>query len=101
MARVLQHGKHQNKSRNQIHTSKVGAEMRESWPTDTLSFRDPAFFLCNSHCPNAAAMASVTGSGRLTGSPSTPGTATPRISLGRRTMKHSVSQHETIPKHTL
>ncbi|KAF2600052.1 hypothetical protein F2Q68_00007442 [Brassica cretica] len=44
-------------------------------------------------------MASVTGSGRLTGSPSTPGTATPRISLERRAMKHSVSEHasENLP----
>jgi len=39
------------------------------------------FFLSNNHEAKAAAIASETGSVRLTGSPSTPATATPRISL--------------------
>ena len=38
------------------------------------------FLSCN-HEANAAAIASVIGSVRVTGSPSTPATATPRISL--------------------
>lgn len=39
------------------------------------------FFLSSNHAANAAAIASVTGSVRETGSSSTPGTATPRMSL--------------------
>lgn len=49
---------------------------------ETLSRLDPsAFFFSNNQAPKAAAIASVTGSVRVTGSPSTPATATPRISL--------------------
>lgn len=40
-----------------------------------------SFFLSFNHAAKAAAIASVTGSVRVTGSPSTPATATPRISL--------------------
>lgn len=40
-----------------------------------------AFFFSNNQAAKAAAIASVTGSVRLTGSPSTPPIATPRISL--------------------
>ena len=56
--------------------------MRESWPTDTLKGLDAsALFISSNHAEKAAAIASVTGSVRVTGSPSTPATATPRISL--------------------
>lgn len=63
-------------------TCNLCAEIRESCPTDILKRLNPsAFFLFNNHAAKAAAIASVTGSVRLTGSPSTPATATPRISL--------------------
>lgn len=64
------------------HTCNVCAEIRESWPTDILRRLDSlGFFLSDNHEAKAAAIASVTGSVRLTGSPSTPEIATPRISL--------------------
>lgn len=44
------------------------------------------FFLSCNHEANAAAIASVTGSVRVTGSPSTPTMATPRISLCKVTL---------------
>lgn len=63
-------------------TCNVVADIRESWPMEILRRLDPsAFFLSNNHEAKAAAIASETGSVRLTGSPSTPTTATPRISL--------------------
>lgn len=52
---------------------------------ETLSRLDPSdFFLFKSHAEKAVAIASVTGSVRLTGSPSTPATATPRMSLPQK-----------------
>lgn len=47
------------------------------------------FLSCN-HAANAAAIASVTGSVRVTGSPSTPATATPRMSLPFCSLRKSV-----------
>lgn len=58
------------------------ADMRESCPIETLKGREvSAFFFFTNHAAKAAPIASATGSVRLTGSPSTPSTATPRISL--------------------
>ena len=52
---------------------------------ETLKGLGPSFFfLSDSHAANAAAMAFETGSVRVTCSPSTPATATPRISLYHR-----------------
>lgn len=71
------------------HTSNFFADIRESWPTEMLKRREPsAFFFSNSHAAKPAAIASETSSVRLSGSPSTPATATPRISLCMRTSVH-------------
>lgn len=58
------------------------ADILESWPTEILKRLDPAGnFLSDNQEAKAAPIASETGSVRFTGSPSTPATATPRISL--------------------
>ena len=69
------------------------ADIRESCPMETLKRREPsAFFFSTNHPAKAAAIASATCSVRLTGSPSTPATATPRISLYKATSTHKWHQ---------
>jgi len=56
-----------------------------------------SFFLSFNHAAKAAAIASVTGSVRLTGSPSTPATATPRISLKKEGEEEENNPDNLIP----
>nr|GMD30218.1 hypothetical protein Iba_chr09aCG4960 [Ipomoea batatas] len=74
-----------------VKTCNFCAEIRESCPMEI--FKDleaSSFFFSSNQAAKAAPIASATGSVRLTGSPSTPATATPRMYLPFCSLRNSL-----------
>lgn len=81
-----------------VKTCNFCAEIRESCPMEI--FKDleaSSFFFSSNQAAKAAPIASATGSVRLTGSPSTPATATPRMSLQQARCRHKANPRKKYP----
>lgn len=81
-----------------VKTCNFCAEIRESCPMEIFKdLKASSFFFSNNQAAKAAPIASATGSVRLTGSPSTPATATPRMSLQQSRDRYNANTSKKHP----